>query len=324
MTRAARNSYILVAAILIFMGGLHLTLLLLTVLFSHFALELLTFRRKKTMAVVIFLLTVAGLLFGSYSFIKLAAVATPKIANTTIPLAIKLAERVGIEPPFSDYAGLKAMAREFMEDQWGKIGMYARDLGWEMVSFIIGLVVAISLFLTTKVHLGEIEEAPQDNLYAVTGRQILIRFGTFYKSFVTVMGAQLLISAINTMLTAAFLAIAGFPFMALLVAVTFFCGLLPIVGNLISNTIVTFVALNVSPTVAVAALGYLIAIHKLEYFLNSKIIGSRIRNPMWMTLIGLVLGERLMGVPGMILAPVVLHYIKVEASRLEAEVQPKS
>jgi predicted PurR-regulated permease PerM len=60
-------------------------------------------------------------------------------------------------------------------------------------------------------------------------------------------------------------------------------------------------------------------IHKLEYFLNSKIIGSRIKNPMWLTLIGLLIGERLMGIPGMILAPVVLHYVKVEASRAKAE-----
>jgi len=58
-----------------------------------------------------------------------------------------------------------------------------------------------------------------------------------------------------------------------------------------------------------------VLIHKLEYFLNSKIIGDRIKNPMWLTLVGLVLGEKLMGIPGMILAPVVLHYIKVEASR---------
>jgi predicted PurR-regulated permease PerM len=36
---------------------------------------------------------------------------------------------------------------------------------------------------------------------------------------------------------------------------------------------------------------------------------------MWLTLIGIVLGEKLMGIPGMILAPVVLHYIKVEASK---------
>jgi predicted PurR-regulated permease PerM len=36
---------------------------------------------------------------------------------------------------------------------------------------------------------------------------------------------------------------------------------------------------------------------------------------MWLTLLGLVIGETLMGIPGMILAPAVLHYIKVEASR---------
>jgi predicted PurR-regulated permease PerM len=34
-----------------------------------------------------------------------------------------------------------------------------------------------------------------------------------------------------------------------------------------------------------------------------------------LTLIGIVLGEKLMGIPGMILAPIVLHYIKVEASQ---------
>jgi len=36
---------------------------------------------------------------------------------------------------------------------------------------------------------------------------------------------------------------------------------------------------------------------------------------MWLTLLGLVVGEKLMGIPGMVLAPIVLHYIKVEASR---------
>jgi predicted PurR-regulated permease PerM len=66
---------------------------------------------------------------------------------------------------------------------------------------------------------------------------------------------------------------------------------------------------------------FLVAIHKLEYFLNSRIIGRRIRNPLWLTLLALVLGERLMGIPGMILAPVVLNYIRVEASRIEVKRQ---
>ena len=81
------------------------------------------------------------------------------------------------------------------------------------------------------------------------------------------------------------------------------------------NTLIVAIGFTISPRMALIALIFLVVIHKLEYFLNSKIIGDRIKNPMWLTLLGLVLGEKLMGVPGMILAPVVLHYIKVEASR---------
>ena len=99
---------------------------------------------------------------------------------------------------------------------------------------------------------------------------------------------------------------------------TFLCGLLPIIGNIISNTLIVGVGFTISPKMALIALIFLVVIHKLEYFLNSKIIGDRIKNPMWLTLIGIVLGEKLMGIPGMILAPVVLHYIKVEASRNKA------
>jgi predicted PurR-regulated permease PerM len=96
---------------------------------------------------------------------------------------------------------------------------------------------------------------------------------------------------------------------------TFACGLLPIVGNLISNTLILSVAFTISPRDALIALIFLVVIHKLEYFLNSKIIGDRIRNPMWLTLLALILGEKLMGIPGIILAPVVLHYVKTEVSR---------
>src|SRR6266700_2062463 len=100
------------------------------------------------------------------------------------------------------------------------------------------------------------------------------------------------------------------------VGLTFLCGLLPIVGNLISNAIIVGIAVTMSPRLAIVALIFLIAVHKLEYFLNSKIIGDRIKNPVWLTLLALIIGERFMGIPGMILAPVVLNYIKVETSQL--------
>jgi len=107
------------------------------------------------------------------------------------------------------------------------------------------------------------------------------------------------------------------PHAPLLIAVTFICGLVPIAGNLASNTVIVFVALTVSLKLAVFGLLFLVVIHKLEYFLNSKIIGDRIRNPVWLTLIALIIGERLMGIPGLILAPVVLNYLRVEMLTVE-------
>jgi len=132
------------------------------------------------------------------------------------------------------------------------------------------------------------------------------------------MGAQLIISLINTTLTAIFITSVSLPYAGVVVVVTFLCGLLPIIGNLISNSVIVGIAFTISPKLGLIALVFLVVLHKLEYFLNSKIIGKRIKNPMWLTLLALLLGERLMGIPGMILAPVILNYIKVEAANIEA------
>jgi predicted PurR-regulated permease PerM len=126
------------------------------------------------------------------------------------------------------------------------------------------------------------------------------------------------ISLVNTVLTAIFVLVIRLPNAPLIIPITFLCGLLPIVGNLVSNTIIVCLAFTVSLKMALVALVFLIAIHKLEYFLNSKIIGDRIRNPIWLTLLALIVGERLMGIPGMVLAPVVLNYLRLELSKIEA------
>jgi predicted PurR-regulated permease PerM len=133
------------------------------------------------------------------------------------------------------------------------------------------------------------------------------------------MGAQVIISVINTLLTSIFVLSISLPYSAVVIGSTFLCGMIPIIGNLISNSVIVGLAFTISPQLAVAALVFLVALHKLEYFLNSKIIGDRIKNPFWLTLLGLVLGEKLLGIPGMILAPVILNYIKVEASQVAVD-----
>jgi predicted PurR-regulated permease PerM len=315
MTRSTRISYAIMATLLVLIGWLHLGMLVLTTLFGYFALQKFSCGKSKLLGVALYLLVVAAVTYGLFYFSRQAYVALPKIAEKTIPAVVDYAESKNIELPFTDYASLKVMAVEEFKDSVANVGRYFRAAAFEIVQLIIGLVVAVSMFLSAKWGTEYDPQTAHDSLYATVVRELNLRFRTFFDSFSRVIGAQIAISAINTALTAIFLIWTGYHYMTVILVLTFLCGLLPIIGNIISNTLIVGVGFTISPQMALIALIFLVVIHKLEYFLNSKIIGDRIRNPMWLTLIGIVLGEKLMGVPGMILAPVVLHYLKVEASR---------
>ena len=322
MSKPTRISYGFMFLLIVLVGWLHLATPFITLLFASFALNKLDHGRTKWTAVGLFLIVVLLTSYLLVFFLNRAYEALPKIAATTIPIALGLAEQQGIEMPFSDYASLKAMAMDAIKEEAGRVGHFVRIATVEFAELVIGLVVAVSMFLNAKFDLRHEHHIAKDNLYSVIGAEIAERVRTFYDSFTTVMGAQIIISAINTALTATFVFAIGLPHASIIIALTFVCGLLPIIGNLVSNTLIVGVALTVSPTLALGSLVFLIVVHKLEYFLNSKIIGDRIKNPMWLTLLGLVIGEKLMGIPGMILAPVILHYVKVEASKNKVAAEP--
>ncbi len=137
-------------------------------------------------------------------------------------------------------------------------------------------------------------------------------------SFRRIVFAQVTISAINTVFTALYLVVAlplfgiNLPLAKTLIAVTFITGLLPVVGNLISNTVIVTVSLSHSVPVAILSLTYLVVIHKLEYFLNARIIGAKIQARAWELLTAMLIMEALFGIPGVIAAPIFYAYIKRE------------
>jgi predicted PurR-regulated permease PerM len=319
MTRPQRISYVFMAVMLLFVGWLHMATLLLTTMFGYLALRTLAARTNKVVAATLFTVLIVGVSFGALYFGKRAYVAFPQLADVTIPKINELLSKVEVELPFKGHEGLMEFLKGKAQLQFRNIQQFLTTVVFQLVYLIIGAVVAVSLFFNSRLDLHADPSVKRDSLYALSAQEIMRRFAIFYGSFRIVMGAQILISMINSVATGIFLFAADFPHAAVLTMFTFLCGLLPIVGNLISNVVITCVGLIISPNMAMLALGYLVVVHKFEYFLNSKIIGGRIKNPMWLTLIGLLIGERLMGIPGMILAPVVLHYIKVEASKAKAE-----
>jgi|ERR1043166_4324156 predicted PurR-regulated permease PerM len=317
MNKIDRYSYLSVFLVLVMAGWLHLAVPFLTVLFAYFALDRLDFCRNKPLTVIFFLTLVAGVFMAFVMFLKEALVALPNIVSTTIPLIVSFAQQHKINLPFDDVESLKTVAMKTVNGEMGNVTRFARLATKETVFVVLGLVIAITLFLKPHLDLEADGCGVEDNLYSAWCRAVLERFRSFYRSFATVMGAQLTISAINTVLTAIFVIAISLPHALVIVGLTLLCGMLPIIGNLVSNSVIVAICFTLSPQMALASLIFLIALHKFEYFLNSKVIGDRIKNPIWLTLIGLIVGEKLMGIAGMILAPVVLNYLRIETSKIE-------
>ncbi len=182
-------------------------------------------------------------------------------------------------------------------------------LGRVLAQILIGMVIGALLSLESAVVSQS--TTPLTAAMATRGQR-------FAGAFRRVVFAQIWISAINTLLTAIFLTFIlplfgiQLPFTKTLIVLTFVAGLLPILGNLISNTVIFTVSLSHSLAVAVAALVYLIIIHKLEYFLNARIIGSHIRAKAWELLLAMLVLESAFGIPGLIAAPIYYAYLKDE------------
>jgi predicted PurR-regulated permease PerM len=144
------------------------------------------------------------------------------------------------------------------------------------------------------------------------------RVRRFAEAFERVVVAQLEISGINTVLTAVYLlafvplVAERLPFSTTLVLVTFLAGLLPVVGNLVSNTAIVILSFGVAPWLAVVSLGFLVGIHKLEYLVNARIVGNRIGAEAWEIFLAIVAFEVAFGIPGVVLAPIVYAWAKGE------------
>ena len=140
----------------------------------------------------------------------------------------------------------------------------------------------------------------------------------FVEAFRNIVFAQIKISLLNTTFTAIFLIgvlpLFGvhLPLTKTLIVITFVAGLLPVVGNLISNTAIFVVGLSLSIWVALGALAYLIVIHKVEYFLNARIVGGQIKARAWELLLVMLVFEAAFGIAGLVAAPVYYAYLKSE------------
>ena len=187
---------------------------------------------------------------------------------------------------------------------WG--GHTVRGLGYALAGIVIGALLTLQ---RTEQEVAVDRKLPMS--LAVTNQ-----FDGLVTSFTAVVFAQFRIAAVNTALTAVYLLgvlpLLGtpIPLAGTLVVATFVASLVPVLGNLVSNTMIVVVSLTHSLGVAALSLGWLVGIHKLEYFLNAHIVGQRIRAQAWELLTSMLVLEALFGIAGLVSAPIIYAQLK--------------
>ncbi|WP_407314786.1 AI-2E family transporter [Pseudomonas sp. nanlin1] len=218
-------------------------------------------------------------------------------------------------PPFID-AYLPASAAEFrvaigawLGKHLSELQLMGKDAAHMFVTLLIGMVLGAIIAL---------QQVPDASARKPLAAALFERLNLLVKAFRNIVFAQIKISLLNTFFTAIFLAVVlpmlgiKLPLTKTLIVLTFLLGLLPVIGNLISNTLITIVGLSLSIWVAMAALGYLILIHKVEYFLNARIVGGQISAQSWELLLAMLIFEAAFGLPGVVAGPIYYAYLKSE------------
>lgn len=209
----------------------------------------------------------------------------------------------------ADAIAFKEQATDWLRTHADELQVVGKEAGRVTAHVLIGMVIGGMLAVREVVTMDSFKPFAR----ALAGRAEL-----FSDAFKRIVFAQLRISAINTTFTAIYLAVAlplmgiHLPLIKTMVAITFIVGLIPVVGNLISNTMIVIVSMSQSLGVAIASLLYLIVIHKFEYFLNARIVGSQIRANAWELLIAMLCMEAAFGLAGIVAAPIYYAYIKAE------------
>jgi predicted PurR-regulated permease PerM len=197
----------------------------------------------------------------------------------------------------------------WLREHMAAVQTFGRDATHVLVRIVIGMVLGALIALRQA-------DPPVD--YRPLGQALVNRAVRVGEAFRRVVFAQVRIAAINAALTALYLVVilpimgVQLPLLKTIIVVTFVAGLIPVIGNLISNIVIVVISLSVSPLVAVSSLVYLVVIHKLEYFLNARIVGTQIHAGAWELLLAMLLMEAVFGIPGLIAAPIYYAYLKDE------------
>ncbi len=301
----------------------HLMVFAISFLFLFFISDFMTrdvhriapFVPKAVLFSVLYILVIWAIILITHKFVPMMVKNLPELSNqlqVEIVKDLKEANQKWNLPAYVDVDQLKASILKASADILHFLATSLTPLYKGLFQFIFALAVNLCFYFESE-KVEEVFTRNPDSLLTFLFKFIQMRLRIFYVYFRRVMGGQVIIALINTMISSTVIYALDLRHPLLMIFVVFFCSLFPVVGNLMSNSVLTinaFVVTGMWGTIICLIL--LVGVHKLEYFLNSRIIGGIVNLPMAVTLGALIICEVLLGIPGLILAIPLVLFVRHE------------
>lgn len=320
MSPAKKLSYLLVVLTAFTVVRLHLGHVVLAALFSHMIIiktyRLLSRRLPEKLSrwlaatILIVVMAVLAKIFGS--FLRIGLVRLPLLLTSLLPRIDGLGSRFGIDLPFDNVRQLRDVIVTAIRENAQSVTHTSGLLTSDFFQIVGGIFIVLLQFLVS-------DKPPTGhNLFDALRVEYAARIMIFMSNFEAIFSAQLLICIFHSIVTALFLLIAEIPYVRFLTLTSFVLGMLPIIGPLISNSLIIATALIFSTKLALIALIFLLVMQQAQHIIFSHLVGTHMSLPLWQVLLAILLGEAVFGVAGIVLAPAILGYIKEELGALNA------
>lgn len=267
-------------------------------------------RRSLALAVVLLLGALVGglLVWQGYDL----AVGAFQAARQSLPeriAAVKQTPLFALVQQHVDADTLVEAAKHNTERALGYLGAF----GHLLIHALVGFVLAVVFIVDEDELLGFARSLSPRSLFGT-----LLRFLGYAADAVSVtLQFQLVVAAVNAVLTWPILLFVGLGHSGALVFMIFVSGIVPVVGNFVSGLVLTLLAYQARGVPGALIFVVLtFVLHKVEsYFLNPRLAARHVRLPGFVLIVSLLLFEQLLGFVGLFVSFPFLYL----AMRISAE-----
>lgn len=206
---------------------------------------------------------------------------------------------------FKDNAGLYNYVKDYSMEiirfaaDWGR--MLLTGIGrWSI--YVLAALMLSFFFIMEKKEVYSFMRSFKSSKLGSWYDEIYGYYRIFIDSFGKIIEAQVIMAVINTVLTGIGLLFLGIPNVIFLSVIVFILSLIPYVGTILSLVPLSLIAFKVGgPFRVIYLMAVILIIHGIgSYFIFPKLIAERVKLPIFITLIVLLVSDYLMGTWGLI------------------------